>query len=352
MESYNAEYNNIAEQKEMIAKYVHDIADMEVRHFTLQEIICNSPQSTEQKKNEIETKVYKWKIEFEKAQQECTKNEVILSEVKDRKKYAVKYHSEEYSDDSLLTGYRICLGIMIFLILVSICILSNGIIDAKNFDSAFTAVLPITAVVIIAFVILKCSLNSRIKERQFRAIVKQEALVKENKKRVSENQELYERAVAEQKEFIENILPNVQVSVQEMKDSCEQIRQDLDRCYALGIVKPSYRNLISLVILDDIFINDKADTMREAMILCDVEIRHAELIGKLDEVVTALRALADSIQSIHAILNTINMNVSMISQDIYKMTESQERIAYAAESVKKSADNVDTYIYQKRVGMI
>ena len=151
--------------------------------------------------------------------------------------------------------------------------------------------------------------------------------------------------VIEQEKQVEKI-------ARQMEQDADTITESLKQCYELGVVRPSYRNLISVVILDDIFTNDKADTMREANLLCDTEIRHAELVGKLDEVVHALKALASSIQSMSHVLSAINTNVSLISQDVYRMSETQEEIKYATESVKKSADNADFYIAQKRAGSL
>ena len=64
--------------------------------------------------------------------------------------------------------------------------------------------------------------------------------------------------------------------------------------------------------------------MREAMLLCDTEIRHAELIGKLDQVVHALKALSSTMISMSSVLDGINTN--------------------------RSAENTDFYIAQKRAG--
>ena len=144
----------------------------------------------------------------------------------------------------------------------------------------------------------------------------------------------------------------VELMARRLEQDADRITENLKRCYELGVIMPSYRNLVSVVILDDIFTNDKADTMREANLLCDTEIRHAELVGKLDEVVHALKTLASSIQSMSHILSAINTNVSLISQDIYRMAETQEEIKYAADAIKSSADNADFYIAQRRAGAL
>lgn len=103
--------------------------------------------------------------------------------------------------------------------------------------------------------------------------------------------------------------------------------------------------------------------MREAMILCDQALRHQEEMKGLNSILNMLSSIAGYMRELNETVRSINFNISMISQDVYRMAENQaqaqarneamqERIAYAAESIKQSADNADFYIAQRRAGIL
>jgi len=129
----------------------------------------------------------------------------------------------------------------------------------------------------------------------------------------------------------------------ELENSAAKLHEQLDKLYALNVVPPSYRRLVCVVLIEEIFINDQADTMREATLLCDAKIRH-------DDVMTAFRELAETMHGIRSTLEYISREVSMMSQDVFQMAQTHKDLLsetqsarYAAEAVHQSVENLNRW---------
>ena len=327
--------------KANMTKFVHDVADMEVRAFTMR---ATAAQCRAEAKKKTEKMVY--------AHQKCLEKRNELKQAYINAQKAVDGCTLKSYRKKKRTVGRFFAHLAIhyfggFAMVFSICMLALGNLHLPGGIVAFLTVLSSLAYLTAFYTI--CYRISKEQHRGYLATLKQacdEAYARSmDGERALQNAERdLSDAAKHEKE--------VGLMADRLEQDADTITESLKQCYELGVVMPSYRNLISVVILDDIFTNDKADTMREANLLCDTEIRHAELVGKLDEVVHALKTLAASIQSMSNILSAINTNVSLISQDIYRMADTQEEIKYAAESIKRSADNADFYIAQKRAGSL
>lgn len=179
------------------------------------------------------------------------------------------------------------------------------------------------------------------------------------KKELQAAQEKREEIVREHEKAIAPYVAEVEkwkkinaVRIPEIAKAEEEIQNCIEKCFSLGVIKPAYRNPVCVLMLDEIFQNDKADTMREAMILCDAQLRHVEVTHKLDQITYALETISRSFSYIADMMDTVTDNVIDINENIRKIKDTDSRISYAVESVKKSADNVETYTQQKRMGMI
>lgn len=327
-------------QKENLANFVHAVADMEVRAYTLRETIKKCLE--EEKKAEIKlmlaTRMADSPVTLEKIDKDIEKT---------------KRQIEFIGKPSVFGN-----GCFIFIstwLCFAVIVSSVMIPFSEKITTNWQTVLVVIGCLIVSIgpglllSMLVSIIPNRMKkkDRQLEEYCL-ERLEKERLDTIQKNQDAVDTATKE----YEHIKNRNSICIPEMQQAIESIEQVMKGCYKRNIIRPAYRNLVCVNILDEIFINDKADTMREAMLLCDIELRHHELMGKLDEVVHALKKIGSSLSYMNHVLDSINTNVSMISQDIYKMTESQERIAYAAESVQKSAENADMYIYQRRTGMI
>lgn len=148
-----------------------------------------------------------------------------------------------------------------------------------------------------------------------------------------------------------------QIYVQKLRSHADQLDKDiaeiekaLQHNYALNIVPPDYRRLECLLWIDYAFRNDQVDTMREATLQCDKWTRHEVQMQVLNE-------LARNFRSIRELLETMNTNISMMNQDLFRIAEAQEKqlsetqsARYAMESVKQSTERLEFYEEMKRHG--
>ncbi len=339
--------------KEKTARFVHDVADMEIRLHTLVEVKRACYKEKDKLEREIssiseeikktEDKEKSWKLDLEIA-----KKAVDEMEKKCRGSFFKHLLALIFSPYFLL---KLILCAMMSLIpgAFTLLFLDVGAFEDGVFNR-FDLFLILKAfgswallIYIIWAVGAAITFRKDLKEKRQYYSEKQQH-PKEHLKTID--------SLKQKKRELNNAYSALSERIFEVDQACDIVVEKLELCYELGIIKPAYSNAVCVIVLDEIFTNDKADTMREAMLLCDAELRHHELVGKLDEVVHALKKIGSSLSHMNYVLNSINENVSMISQDIYNMTESQEKIAYAAESVQKSAENADMYIYQRRTGMI
>ena len=325
-------------QKEMVSRFVHDVADMEVRAFTLKESAEQIRKDLQRKQQELERRYERKQMDRKSMETKCSEIQNQIREFKLGDVWAGEAGMGMALLGTIFFINSIILGIIGGLLLLLI----------KNEDVMIYFCIVFVFLDIIGSIIF------------FVRIMKNDYLIEKGK--LQQNYQSQKDQIAhcdaellalqtESREFVKKNIEFRAIADGLDRDSA-MMEEKIQKCYALGIIKPAYQNLVSVLILDEIFSNDKADTMREAMLLCDTEIRHAELIGKLDQVMHALKTLSSILLSMNQVLEGISTNVSLISQDVYKMSEGQDRIAYATESLQKSAENTDFYITQKRMGML
>ena len=343
-------------QKEMVSKFVHDVADMEVRKFTLQEIVNKCRKDMPATEKNLSNRYEKVLKEIES----CRQN---LAMTQSRMNNQHEWHPDtfiEYCRDvdsnkskKRLIGYGF-LHFSVFVTIVSVLSVFETVFSSKELSFLqLGSFICYVMVYLGIWYLVRHHKYKKEREKQIKKYLQEkerwpEVIISLNEQMTKKEKE--QKEITALLDYIRE--GDCRKTIEQIDATLAQINQNLQTCYSLNIIKPAYRNLISVVILDEIFANDKADTMREAMLLCDTEIRHAELIGKLDQVVHALKTLSATMISISSILNGINTNISLISQDVYKLSENQGRIAYATESLQKSADNTDFYIAQKRAGAL
>ena len=160
-------------------------------------------------------------------------------------------------------------------------------------------------------------------------------------------------SLAEAQKEYDEIMPYVQKlrsHADQLDKDIAEIEKSLQHNYALNIVPPDYRRLECLLWIDYAFRNDQVDTMREATLQCDKWTRHEVQMQVLNE-------LARNFRSIRELLETMNTNISMMNQDLFRIAEAQEKqlsetqsARYAMESVKQSTERLEFYEEMKRHG--
>ena len=324
--------------------FVNSVADMEIRHYTLLETAKKIKDDVKKRNAQSKDKLKNAKCELERRlidKEESQKNI-------DKKDSRITYFLGSKEGRGILwevlgelVGFTIVGAIVAYLLSMLL-----GIPFSDNIDTIiFVSILIVIFIGILTFLVdvYKSAYPDHLKE------------IKDSFDKATESYEQAQQELTLAQESYDEAQKDILLlnkKAEELENSAVIVRNNLTKCYELGVIPPSYRNMICVILINDIFMNNKADSMRDAILLCDIEIRHAEIVNKLNDINHSLQTLATSIQSMNSLLCDINYNINLISSDISVLNQQQERIAYATESIQRSAENADFYIAQRRVGSL
>ncbi|MBQ8382765.1 MAG: hypothetical protein IJX47_06125 [Clostridia bacterium] len=104
-----------------------------------------------------------------------------------------------------------------------------------------------------------------------------------------------------------------------------QLYNSLKQFYDIGIVPPDYRHMDCVIMLDHIFRNNLADTMREAILQYEERVFRGEIVKGMDNIVAAIDRLSSTFSSsmsyLGSVVREVNTNVSNLSSDLYTLTK-------------------------------
>ena len=339
MDNQNLPNAQSLSNKRTMADFVHDVADMEVRVFSMREAAKKVREDEKQKKGRLE-----WEVSHCQKQTEAKQTEYDQAiEEKEKIQTFGKFRKRNFK------GYLVPVNVILAFLLL-------GVLERILFelfpDVSSSAGLTIWYIVFFtACCFVEFFHYIYLKRNYCKELDKRKRVFAEKASELATAQNTLEAAKEALRAYMEN-LPKILSRADRLEADAALVEKKLRECYALKIIQPAYQKLVCAVILDEIFSNDKADTMREAMLLCDAEIRHADIMGKMDEVIDALHMLSYQLQSMSSVLDSINTNVGLISQDVYAMRGSQAQVAYSVEAIRQSTQNVDSYIAQRRAGVL
>lgn len=167
---------------------------------------------------------------------------------------------------------------------------------------------------------------------------------------------------------------------EKLLELADRIKIKKEKIYSIGIVPRDYRSLDAMLMINSIFENDQADTMREATLLYDERLFRGEVLRGIDNIYSMLGNLVCSMQAIEnrlievresvdkacVELRTISNQIYNIEQRelehkerVYKILEKQvslqedilkqsESTRYAMESLNYSSQKYDWYMEQYR----
>lgn len=150
----------------------------------------------------------------------------------------------------------------------------------------------------------------------------------------------------------EEVEANTQIArledyIKKLECASVEIRNHLAWLYSINIIPPRYQRFDCISIIDDLFINDQVDTMRDATLLCDERIHWGNVEDSLRELVQTLYCVREAMES-------IARDVSMMSQDLFRIAETQGEMLseakctrYATEAVKRSTERLEFYEHIK-----
>ena len=134
-----------------------------------------------------------------------------------------------------------------------------------------------------------------------------------------------------------------------------KIEDEKQKLYALNIVPLDYRELDCLIEFDQIFRNDLADTMREAVKIYEERVFRGEVIRGVDKIYTMLEELTATMRNIESAFYSIQSEVRLMSDDLFKFTSSCEKsqenllsetraARYATEALQKTQERCEWYM--------
>ena len=156
----------------------------------------------------------------------------------------------------------------------------------------------------------------------------------------------YANKETEQAHIQAKIIMNEATEVRKKASELKQLRQ---KYYSIGIIPPDYRTMDCVYVFDQIFRNDLADNMRQAVALYEERAFRGEIIRGMGTIISKLDSLQGTMSDLVSDIYSVKQNVSFMSQDVFRMAEAQSKhndkmlenskaTRYAAETVQKYSE--------------
>ena len=156
--------------------------------------------------------------------------------------------------------------------------------------------------------------------------------------------------------------PFLEAQAQTLLQQADIIATQKAKIYQLGIVPPDYRTLDCVIMLNSIFKNDLADTMRDAILLYDERVFRGEVLKGIQKIYDMLGKLASSMRAIESHLMNVRQEVKDMTAEmrgiaselhehkhsLEDMVKESRATRYAAESLQRSNELLLMYEREKR----
>ena len=151
----------------------------------------------------------------------------------------------------------------------------------------------------------------------------------------------------------------------EINAQIENLEKQRDTIYGMNVLPPDYRSLECVMALHQIFRNDLADTMRDAILLYEERLFRGEMIRGLDNIAKSIDQLGRHMQETVTQLKKMNVtaermgkNLVDIAYDIQEgnaqaanISEKIESQSFINESIKTNTERLAWYEEQRRLGL-
>lgn len=179
----------------------------------------------------------------------------------------------------------------------------------------------------------------------------------ENRKGEELHEQMVLAAIAEH----ESLLSMLDAQYRELDTAIAKAKTQRDKFYSVNIVPIDYRTIDCTFVLDQIFRNDLADTMREAIAKYEERVYRGEVVKGIAAIASNLNNLTGLMLDLSNRINSIQTQVSMMSNDLYSMADRQARMQsemddnnrrvleesrlnrYATESLNRNAEKIVRY---------
>lgn len=373
MNEINAKNDKKSLSTTTIAQYVHDMADLERKEFTLRKTVEAYYKKATQNENDAEIKVISATQQHEKLlssqkniEQTAGKKGINFPTHMEPPKYieSPKYLSENQYTYSTLSKIMSVIGIFItvtFVIAMLWMLVGNIIMpdDMGNIIAIISEKHGIGLLVEDLGLLLGIPFGILFAIILYVGVIKQ----KENTYR----QYLSKRKEAEdyqEKKYAYSLYEQMQDTITQIKQSeksideakyeknivllqsnivkkealalsqkADLIQKQKEKLYALNIIPPDYRTFDCALELDHIFRNDLADTMRQAILIYDERVFRGEIIKGIENIYNMLGNLAATMSNIESVLRDIKSDVHTMSNDVFNISHNMEILARTQEKM-------------------
>lgn len=355
-------------KKDILAQYVHDAVDIEVRRHTLNkmrdDLIISRDKGLEEQERAIsllnskhERKIKKIELELgsieakhtskvSSVEQEIKINEDKIDEVKKKPSEV----SRSFSSDSfpIVFGFLgAIVGVVAFVIFGELGIFSTDSELIKGIILWLSMLLGGIFGALISYRKQKAdwikdcrnsdrytiqTANSNIQKLQAEQQEELTTYKKELSQKQSERIALGEQQQLERAEA-ENDLANEQKIYAELTGHIDVISEKLDTVdsqlrefYSVNLIPPNYRSIECVIAFDQMFRNDLVDTMREAALLYDERVFRGEMITGLNKIYEAINELGGLMSETVSVLRQIESNTSRMCDELCEVSSNLVRM--------------------------
>lgn len=317
--------NELQVTKEQTAQFVHDVMEMEKSIFTLDRAMADCEKKKKKILDEAHAKTAKV-INKAKTKKERSENGIveINERINSRSNWVPQYPRGVFWRTVIIVGMFIMLPIVA---------LGGFWISEYFYCSMLAITIPLAIVALIITVYIgdlcaKRNICCQIRDNKAYIERRKERLIQLSEElRKAQNE--YDNALFEQNRAIEpaNLLD---AQKKQLKENRDAISRSLTTCYENNIIKPKYRNIECVIIMNELYQNDRVDTMREAMDKCEERLFRDGVNAKLGQMVISLAEISST-------LDSINFNLGMMSQDLFNISE---QIAQGQREQQKSNEEL------------
>lgn len=306
----------IAPKKEHVASYVHDAAELECAIFTLDRSIEACEESIKDVVSNAESSV-------RYARERINDNKAEIEKLRARLKIHENIKYGKYFRKYMIIGLAITFGFSV------LAIFAFSLMEIESSGQMLSPLLVIqgTWPLLLMYAILGIIITLIVAIKKGKS---EDDLVRSTKKSYTSSIKLQEKRLEEskhkytlsQKELEEskNYCALMRAHIDESKRQLNELIGKRNAFYAIGVIPPDYRTMDCVLILDQIFRNDLADTMREAIKIYEERVFRGEVIRGMDRICSMLGNLAAGMAVISDRLDRIDMNVSSMNQDLYSLS--------------------------------
>ena len=173
--------------------------------------------------------------------------------------------------------------------------------------------------------------------------------------------ELHEQKILAATAEHDRLLAMLDQQYRELENAIEKAKAQRAKFYSVNIIPMDYRTIECTFFLDHSFRNDLVDTVRQGIERYELSEYRNSVLGGLQTIANSLGNLTGLMLDLGNRINSIQNQVSVMSNDVYRMTERQARMQsemddnnrrvleesrlqrYATESLNRNAEKIVKY---------